>query len=123
MARLRTYSFLSGDGQVKCERGLITANPETQETGMTGVFAGGDAGKGPGAIIDAIAAGRRAATAIDEFLGGDGVISERYADKADTGSYAGARDRGFADLVGGNGSSSDVGREEEQLQRGGPLLQ
>ena len=94
-------SFLSGDGQIKCERGLITVNPETQETGMTGVFAGGDAGKGPGAIIDAIAAGRRAATAIEKFLGGDGAISERYADKADTGAYAGARDRGFADLVRG----------------------
>lgn len=94
-------SFLSGDRQIKCERGLITVNPETQETGMTGVFAGGDAGKGPGAIIDAIAAGRRAATAIEKFLGGDGAISERYADKADTGSYAGARDRGFADLVRG----------------------
>ena len=94
-------SFLSGDGQVKCKRGLITVNPETQETGMTGVFAGGDAGKGPGAIIDAIAAGRRAATAIDRFLGGDGAISERYADKADTGSYTGARERGFADLIRG----------------------
>jgi NADH-quinone oxidoreductase subunit F len=94
-------SFLSGNGQVKCERGLITANPETQETGMQGVFAGGDVGKGPGAIIDAIAAGRRAATAIDKFLGGDGVISEHYADKPDTGSYTGARERGFADLARG----------------------
>ncbi|MBW1703902.1 MAG: hypothetical protein JRJ86_01900 [Deltaproteobacteria bacterium] len=28
---------------------------------------------GPGAIIDAIAAGQRAATSIDKFLGGDGV--------------------------------------------------
>jgi hypothetical protein len=68
---------------------------------MQGVFAGGDVGKGPGAIIDAIAAGRRAATAIDKLLGGDGVISEHYADKPDTGSYTGARERGFADLARG----------------------
>jgi formate dehydrogenase beta subunit len=68
---------------------------------MTGVFAGGDVGKGPGAIIDAIAAGRRAATAIDKLLGGDGVILERYADRADTNSYTGARERGFADLTRG----------------------
>jgi len=68
---------------------------------MAGVFAGGDVGKGPGAIIDAIAAGRRAATAIDKLLGGDGVLSERYADKPDTASYTGARERGFADLARG----------------------
>jgi len=94
-------SFLSGDGQVRCERGLIKANPETQETGMSGVFAGGDVGKGPGAIIDAIAAGRRAAISIDKFLGGDGSLSEHYADKPDTSSYTGARERGFADLTRG----------------------
>jgi len=94
-------SFLSGNGQVKCERGLITVNPETQATGMAGVFAGGDVGKGPAAIIDAIAAGRRAATAIDKFLGGDGAISERYAEKSDTEPYTGARERGFADLTRG----------------------
>jgi len=62
---------------------------------MAGVFAGGDVGKGPGAIIDAIAVGRRAATAIDKLLGGDGVLSERYAEKPDTASYTGERDRGL----------------------------
>jgi NADPH-dependent glutamate synthase beta subunit-like oxidoreductase len=94
-------SFLSGNGQIKCERGLITANPETQETAMGGFFAGGDVGKGPGAIIDAIAAGRRAASAIDKLLGGDGVLLERYADQPDIASYTGARERGFADLTRG----------------------
>jgi NADPH-dependent glutamate synthase beta subunit-like oxidoreductase len=92
-------SFLSGHGQVKCERGLITVDPESQETGMPGIFAGGDAGKGPGAIIDAIAAGRRAAVAMDKFLGGDGLISETLAEKPDTRSYTGARERDFADLM------------------------
>ena len=68
---------------------------------MLGVFAGGDVGKGPGAIIDAIAAGRRAATAIDKFLGGDGALSEQYAEKPDSASYTGVRERGFADLAKG----------------------
>ena len=92
-------SFLSGYGQVKCETGLITVNPESQETGMPGVFAGGDVGKGPGTIIDAIAAGRRAAVAMDKFLGGDGLISETLAEKPDTRSYTGDREKGFADLM------------------------
>jgi NADPH-dependent glutamate synthase beta subunit-like oxidoreductase len=86
-------SFLSGYGRMNCERGLISVNPESQETGMPGIFAGGDVGKGPGAIIDAIAAGRRAAVAMDKFLGGDGLISETFAEKADTQSYSGSRDR------------------------------
>jgi NADPH-dependent glutamate synthase beta subunit-like oxidoreductase len=92
-------SFLSDNGEVKCERGLIVADPKTQETGMPGVYAGGDVGKGQGAIIDAIAAGRRAAISIDKFLDGDGLIEETLAEKPDTDSYTGQRERGFADLT------------------------
>jgi NADPH-dependent glutamate synthase beta subunit-like oxidoreductase len=92
-------SFLSGNGEVRCERGLVVVDPKTQETSMPGLFAGGDAGRGPSAIIDAIAAGRRAANSIDKFLGGDGVIEETLAEKPDTGSYTGQRERGFADLI------------------------
>ncbi len=91
-------SFLEGYGQVNCEKGLITVNSDSQETGMPGVFAGGDVSRGPGAIIDAIAAGRRAAAAMDKFLKGDGRISETFAERPDTRSYTGARERGFADL-------------------------
>ena len=92
-------SFLSGDGMVKGERGLILIDHETLETSMPGVFAGGDVGRGPGAVIDAIAAGRKAASSMDRFLGGDGVIDETFAEKVDRGSYTGKRDRGFADLT------------------------
>jgi len=91
-------SFIDDNGPLKVERGLITINPETQETDMPGVFAGGDVGKGPGAIIDAISAGRRAASSIDKFLGGDGDIEESIAVRPDTGAYNGKRERGFADL-------------------------
>ena len=91
-------SFIDDNGLLKVERGLITINPETQETDMPGVFAGGDVGKGPGAIIDAISAGRRAASFIDKFLGGDGDIEESIALRPDTEAYNGKRERGFADL-------------------------
>ena len=91
-------SFISDSGQIRSERGLITIDQETQETSLRGVFAGGDVGKGPAAIIDAIAAGRRAAISIDRFLGGDGLISEALAERQDNGSYTGKRVRGFADL-------------------------
>jgi NADPH-dependent glutamate synthase beta subunit-like oxidoreductase len=105
-------SFLSGYGRMNCERGLITVNPESQETGMPGIFAGGDVGKGPGAIIDAIAAGRRAAVAMDKFLGGDGLISETFAEEPVAESYTGARERGFADLL--RGETSHLAMDERK---------
>lgn len=48
----------------------IVADPETLATGKAGVFAGGDVVSGPKTIIDAVAAGRRAAAAIHEYLSG-----------------------------------------------------
>ncbi|MBN2032250.1 MAG: FAD-dependent oxidoreductase [Deltaproteobacteria bacterium] len=92
-------SFLSGEEKIKTERGLIVINRETHETGMPGVFAGGDAGDGAGTIINAVAAGRKAAGSMDRLLGGDGIIDDRFAEKVDAVSYTGKRDRGFADLT------------------------
>ncbi len=91
-------SFAQG-ADLKVERGLILIDEETMETGIPGVYAGGDVGKGPGAVIDAIAAGRKAACAIDRFLGGTGGIDETLAEREDTSSYDGKRERGFADRV------------------------
>jgi len=91
-------SFIDDNGPLAIKKGLIPINPDTQETDMPGVFAGGDVGKGPGTIIDAISAGRRAATAIDQFLGGNGDIAESIAVRPDTRAYNGKREKGFADL-------------------------
>lgn len=48
----------------------ISADPRTSATGRAGVFAGGDVVSGPKTIIDAVAAGRRAAGSIHEYLAG-----------------------------------------------------
>jgi len=69
-------SFLGQSGPIQVKRGLIVVNAENLETGMQGVYAGGDAIQTRGAIIHAIAAGRQAAAAIDKALGGDGEIEE-----------------------------------------------
>ena len=55
---------------VKTQRGLLAADEATQATNLPGVFAGGDAVSGPASVIHAIAAGRRAARAIEAYLGG-----------------------------------------------------
>lgn len=48
--------------------GRIRVDPESGETSMRGVFAGGDVVTGPGWAIDAIAAGKKGARAIHQFL-------------------------------------------------------
>ncbi|TET83066.1 MAG: 4Fe-4S dicluster domain-containing protein [Desulfobacteraceae bacterium] len=77
---------------------LIQVDPDTLATSREGVFAGGDVISGPASVIEAIAAGRRAAGSIDKFLGGDGDIEESIALRPDTEAYNGKRERGFADL-------------------------
>ncbi len=48
----------------------IVADPRTLATGRAGIFAGGDVVSGPKTIIEAVAAGRRAAASIHEHLAG-----------------------------------------------------
>jgi len=52
------------------ENGVVEINPHTMETTMKGVFAGGDVVTGPNTVVDAIAAGKRAAKMIHRFLTG-----------------------------------------------------
>lgn len=52
-------------------RGFIAADASTQATSLRGVFAGGDIVTGGATVILAMAAGRRAAAAIDHWLQGD----------------------------------------------------
>jgi len=47
-----------------------------QMSTQAGVFSGGDCVSGPATVIEAIAAGRDGASAIDRYLGGSGDISE-----------------------------------------------
>jgi NADPH-dependent glutamate synthase beta subunit-like oxidoreductase len=64
-------SFLSGDSIGTGRGGTISADQRTLATGRQGVFAGGDAVSGPATVIEAIAAGQRAASSIKRFLRGE----------------------------------------------------
>ncbi len=48
--------------------GTLAADPLTLETGLPGVFAGGDCVTGPDVVINAELAGKKAATSIDRWL-------------------------------------------------------
>ncbi|UCH22004.1 MAG: FAD-dependent oxidoreductase [Deltaproteobacteria bacterium] len=97
----KDFCFLDDGGGLPVKNGLIAIDPQTQLTEMTGVFAGGDVANGPGTVIDAIAAGRRAAISIDKYLGGDGVLKfEKWNSEcaASNPAYDGKREPGFAEL-------------------------
>jgi NADPH-dependent glutamate synthase beta subunit-like oxidoreductase len=57
----------------------ISVSPDSMETSKHGVFAGADCVTGSRSVIEAIAAGRQAAIAIDQYLGGRGVIEVTLA--------------------------------------------
>ena len=61
-------------GDVFAGGDVVTGDPVTVRAEGPHVFAGGDAVTGPATIIDAIAAGQRAAMAVDRFLGGKGEL-------------------------------------------------
>jgi NADPH-dependent glutamate synthase beta subunit-like oxidoreductase/ferredoxin/Pyruvate/2-oxoacid:ferredoxin oxidoreductase delta subunit len=76
--------------QVKAGRGnTIQANTESQNTGQPDVWTGGDCHTGPDSVIRAIAAGRRAASSIDKYLGGQGVIDEELTTEREFNMYTG----------------------------------
>jgi len=64
-------SFLRRDGISATKRGTIVADPRTLATGRKGVFAGGDVYTGAATVIEAIAAGQRAACSIRRYLQGE----------------------------------------------------
>ncbi len=60
----------NADNTLQVDRDTLAADRQ-------GIWAGGDAVTGPATVIEAIAAGRKAAAAIDRYLGGKGIIDEK----------------------------------------------
>jgi NADPH-dependent glutamate synthase beta subunit-like oxidoreductase/NAD-dependent dihydropyrimidine dehydrogenase PreA subunit len=71
--------FVKKEKNIHTNAGRIEVAETDFATGEKGIFAGGDVVSGPDSIIGAIAHGRKAATAIDQYLGGDGNIHEVLA--------------------------------------------
>jgi NADH-quinone oxidoreductase subunit F len=63
-------SFLKNGSIEKAKGGTIVVDPRTLATARSGIFAGGDAASGPATVVEAIAAGQRAASSIKRYLEG-----------------------------------------------------
>ena len=69
---------VAGANRIEISKGgTVNVDPETLATNRPGVFAGGDVVTGPNTVVDAIAAGKRAATVIDRYLLGESLVQPR----------------------------------------------
>lgn len=82
--------------EVELTHGPYIAVNDKLETSVKGIYAAGDVVTGTKSVIEAIAAGRKAAEEIDIFLGGDGDISEVLLDREEHNPYIGKRE-GFGE--------------------------
>ena len=64
-------------GLKRARNGTLNVDHITLETGIAGVFAGGDAVTGPASAVEALAAGRKAAISIDRYLSGEELRKDR----------------------------------------------
>jgi hypothetical protein len=86
-------SFVEG---IDTARGTISTD-EKMQTNSPGIFAGGEAMRGPSSVIEAVADGAAAASAIDGFLGGDGDVYPRLLEQGPPNPKIGSVE-GFAGL-------------------------
>jgi len=83
-------SFLPPDSALERTRWeTLVVNSNSLATNVAGVFAGGDFVTGPGMVVDAIAAGRRGAIAIDKYLRADASRVEIYERKTGVAAAVG----------------------------------
>jgi indolepyruvate ferredoxin oxidoreductase alpha subunit len=69
--------LMSGEVSQTVSDGLIAADPVTLQTGIVGIFAGGDAVTGSATVIEALAAGKKAAISIERYLNGESLDTGR----------------------------------------------
>jgi len=67
--------------EVNSEDATVRVNPLTLETSVPGVFAGGDCVTGPNSVVEAVAAGLRAAESIDRYVRGRSLTKGRSLER------------------------------------------
>jgi len=79
VAQAPEVSFLDPDHglEIDARRRTFLVDERTLITNRPGIFAGGDAVRGPAALIEAIAHGRRAAMSVDRYLRGVPLLTPR----------------------------------------------
>jgi NADPH-dependent glutamate synthase beta subunit-like oxidoreductase/NAD-dependent dihydropyrimidine dehydrogenase PreA subunit len=77
IGQIPDLSLLGSESKINISTsGLIQAKENTLETNIPGIFAGGEVINSPSSVVDAIEMGRRVASSIDKYLGGNGEIED-----------------------------------------------
>lgn len=71
IGQMSNLTFLTENGPAVNERGILIFDREQCTTSRRGVFASGEVVTGPGAAVNALASGKRAAIAVARYLGVD----------------------------------------------------
>ena len=74
-------------GLKRTRKGWIQVNPISLESSLKGIFAGGDAVRGPSTIVDSMAHGRKAAISIDRYLRGEDLMGGRELEEKQTSPF------------------------------------
>ncbi|MFX0006934.1 MAG: FAD-dependent oxidoreductase [Candidatus Hermodarchaeota archaeon] len=99
IGQIPDLSLLGSESKINItSSGLIQVKEGSLETNVPGLFAGGEVINSPSSVVDAIEMGRRAATSIDKFLGGNGEIEDILI-KPDIPPNNLGRDEGFYDKM------------------------
>ncbi|HHU06175.1 MAG TPA: FAD-dependent oxidoreductase [Clostridiales bacterium] len=77
IGQTQDLSFVGDDCPIAVNRSKIVADEGTCVTNIEGVFAAGDVVTGPKTAIMAIAAGRKAAFAMDKYMRGEKIVPEK----------------------------------------------
>ncbi|MHA2430339.1 MAG: FAD-dependent oxidoreductase, partial [Promethearchaeota archaeon] len=97
IGQIPDLSVLGSESKIKSStEGLIQIKEETFETNIPGIFAGGEVISSPGSVVDAIEMGRKVASSIDKYLGGNGEIDDIFV-KPDVSNPWLGRDEYFYD--------------------------
>jgi len=80
IGQTQDLSFINENFNLQVDRNRLVVDPDLLTTNIEGVFAGGDVVTGPQTAIKAIAAGRRAAYSMDQYLRGKKIekLPEMY---------------------------------------------
>jgi len=79
IGQMSDAEFLHQTG-IETQRGGFKADDTTLQTSAPNVFAGGDIVSGPASVIDAVAAGKRAAESMERYLKGEELLGGRFED-------------------------------------------
>ena len=93
LGQVAETDFVKELGVSLSKRGTIETDPKTGATNVEGLFAGGDVVTGPAYVIDAIAAGKKAARSIDQYLNGQALEPEEPAKEPEKFSREEIEDR------------------------------